>query len=174
MVNKRSHGRTPEAVIVRDEDGTIRYWSREAELIYGWTPQEVLGARTHTLFGTKFPTSLTMIEKQMRKNVVARATIHRRRDGSLVTVNSRWHSSPSNPKAYYYNSHSSSLRVTIQPGRPSFWKEQLDLKLPGADMTYRTQLWIMTVIGALLMVVLLYWLVLFMATEIQASVHTVG
>ncbi len=36
----------------------------------------------------------------------------------------------------------------------------------------------MTVIGALLMVVLLYWLVLFMGTEIhasvQASVHTVG
>jgi PAS domain-containing protein len=58
--------RTLEAVIVRDEDGTIRYWSREAELIYGWTPQEALGARTHTLFETKFPASLARIEKQAR------------------------------------------------------------------------------------------------------------
>src|SRR6476660_4939598 len=89
--NKRSDGRTLEAVIVRDEDGTIRYWSREAELIYGWTPQEVLGARTHTLFGTKFPTSLTRIEKETRKNLSWEGQlIHRRRDGSLVTVNSRW------------------------------------------------------------------------------------
>ena len=44
-----------EAMIVRDEDGTIRYWSREAQLIYGWTAQEVLGARTHNLFKTRFP-----------------------------------------------------------------------------------------------------------------------
>jgi PAS domain S-box-containing protein len=80
-----------EAVIVRDEDGTIRYWSREAQLMYGWTPQEVLGTRTHTLFKTKFPTSLTTIEKQARHNLTWKGQlIHRRRDGSLVTVNSRW------------------------------------------------------------------------------------
>ena len=78
-------------MIVRDEDGTIRYWSREAQLIYGWTPQEVLGARTHTLFKTKFPTSLTRIEKETRKKLSWEGQlIHRRRDGSLVTVNSRW------------------------------------------------------------------------------------
>ena len=88
---KRPSVRTLEAVIVRDEDGTIRYWSREAELIYGWTPQEVLGARTHTLFKTKFPTSLARIEKQAREKLAWNGRlIHRRRDGSLVTVNSRW------------------------------------------------------------------------------------
>ena len=80
-----------EAVIVRDEDGTIRYWSREAELIYGWTPQEVLGARTHRLFETQFPTSLPKIERETRKHLSWEGQlIHRRRDGSLVTVNSRW------------------------------------------------------------------------------------
>lgn len=81
----------PKAMIVRDEDGTIRYWSREAQLIYGWTPQEVLGARTHNLFKTKFPTSLTKIEKETRERLSWEGQlIHRRRDGSLVTVNSRW------------------------------------------------------------------------------------
>ncbi len=89
--NERSDDRTLEALIVRDEDGTIRYWSREAELIYGWTPQEVLGARTHNLFKTKFPTSLTRIERETRKNLSWEGQlIHRRRDGSLVTVHSRW------------------------------------------------------------------------------------
>jgi PAS domain S-box-containing protein len=80
-----------EAMIVRDEDGTIRYWSKEAQLIYGWTPQEVLGARTHTLFKTKFPTSLTRIEKEAREKLSWKGQLtHRRRDGSLVTVHSRW------------------------------------------------------------------------------------
>ena len=90
-LKQRPNDRTLEAVIVRDEDGTIRYWSKEAQLIYGWTPQEVLGTRTHTLFKTKFPTSLTRIEKQARKQLSWKGQlIHRRRDGSLVTVNSCW------------------------------------------------------------------------------------
>jgi PAS domain S-box-containing protein len=85
------HDRTLEAIIVRDQDGTIRYWSREAELIYGWTPQEALGMRTHNLFKTRFPTSLARIEKESRENLSWKGQlIHRRRDGSLVTVNSRW------------------------------------------------------------------------------------
>ena len=83
--------RTLEAIIVRDQDGTIRYWSREAELIYGWTSQEVLGTRTHNLFKTKFPASLSTIEKEARKQLSWKGQlIHRRRDGSLITVNSRW------------------------------------------------------------------------------------
>lgn len=89
--NKRPDDTILEAMIVRDEDGTIRYWSREAQRIYGWTPEEVLGARTHNLFKTKFPTSLAMIEKETRENLSWKGQlIHRRRDGSLVTVNSRW------------------------------------------------------------------------------------
>jgi PAS domain S-box-containing protein len=91
VFNKRPDDRTLEAVIVRDEDGTIRYWSREAEIIYGWTSQEVLGTRTHSLFKTKFPTSLTRIERQVRQESSWKGQlVHRRRDGSMVTVNSRW------------------------------------------------------------------------------------
>jgi PAS domain S-box-containing protein len=85
------HDPTLEAMIVRDEDGTIRYWSKEAQLLYGWTPQEVLGARTHSLFKTQFPTSLTRIERETRKALSWEGQlIHECRDGSLVTVNSRW------------------------------------------------------------------------------------
>ena len=80
-----------KAMIIRDEDGTIRYWSKEAELIYGWRSQDVLGARTHNLFQTRFPMSLARIEKETREKLSWKGKlIHRRRDGSLVTVNSRW------------------------------------------------------------------------------------
>jgi PAS domain S-box-containing protein len=93
LQNHRSlHEGIPKAIIVRDQDGTIRYWSREAELIYGWTSREVLGTRTHTLFKTKFPAPLTTIEKAARdKSSWKGQLIHSRRDGSLVTVDSRWH-----------------------------------------------------------------------------------
>lgn len=86
-----------EAMIVRDSDGTIRYWSSEAERIYGWTPQEVLGTCIHHLFETKFPEPLSMIEQEIQEKSFWRGqVIHKRRDGSLITVNSRW-SAQQNP-----------------------------------------------------------------------------
>jgi PAS domain S-box-containing protein len=78
-------------MIVRDQDGTIRYWSKEAELIYGWTPEEVLGARTHHLFKTQFPAPLAAIENKAREEETWQGRlIHTRRDGALVTVQSHW------------------------------------------------------------------------------------
>lgn len=80
-----------EAMIVRDSDGTIRYWSKEAEIMYGWTPEEAIGIRSHNLFKTQFPLSLTTIEKEVQKKALWQGQlVHRRRDGSLVAVNSCW------------------------------------------------------------------------------------
>lgn len=80
-----------EAMIVRDTDGTIRYWSKEAEIIYGWKPEEVIGRCTHTLFSTIFPSPLATIEKEvLEKTFWQGQLVHRRQDGSLVAVNSRW------------------------------------------------------------------------------------
>ena len=80
-----------EAMIVRDFDGTIRYWSQEAERIYGWTSQEAIGKRTHSLFGTGFPASLVTIEKEVWERTSWEGTlVHARRDGSRITVNSQW------------------------------------------------------------------------------------
>ena len=78
-------------MIVRDLTGTIRYWSQEAERIYGWTPQEEIGTRTHNLFRTRFPASLVTIEKEVREKTSWQGVlIHTRRDGSQITVNSHW------------------------------------------------------------------------------------
>ncbi|HMD81781.1 MAG TPA: NAD-dependent epimerase/dehydratase family protein [Anaerolineales bacterium] len=91
VVDSRFFDGSLKAMIVRDFDGTIRYWSQEAERIYGWTPQEAIGTSTHNLFGTRFPASLVTIEKEVREKTIWQGMlIHTRRDGSQITVNSHW------------------------------------------------------------------------------------
>jgi dTDP-glucose 4,6-dehydratase len=92
-----SHGRQglmikpPEAMIVRDSDGTIRYWSEDAERMYGWKAEDVLGKCTHKLFNTKFPATLASIEKETKEKLSWQGQLlHRRCDGSLITVHSCW------------------------------------------------------------------------------------
>jgi PAS domain S-box-containing protein len=46
----------PAAVIVRDLDGTIRWWNAGAEVAYGWPATAALGKITHKLLCTNFPT----------------------------------------------------------------------------------------------------------------------
>jgi PAS domain S-box-containing protein len=86
-----AHDQPSKAMIVRDANGVIRYWSKEAQLMYGWTPQEVLGLCTHDLFKTRFPTPLAAIEQQTREQKRWQGQlVHKRRDGSTIRVNSRW------------------------------------------------------------------------------------
>jgi PAS domain S-box-containing protein len=80
-----------DAILVRNLDGTIRYWSKGAQKLYGWGSQEVLGASSHLLLKTKFPIPLEVIEEELRvKGHWDGQLIHQRRDGSTVTVASHW------------------------------------------------------------------------------------
>ncbi len=80
-----------DAIMVRNADGTIRYWSEGARKLYGWEPQDVLGATSHRLLKTVFPVPLEVIEQELRtKGHWEGQLIHERRDGSKVTVSSHW------------------------------------------------------------------------------------
>ena len=80
-----------DAIIVRNLDGTIRYWSRGAEKLYGWASHEVLGEVSHQLLKTVFPMPVEIIEEELRvKGHWEGNLIHKRRDGSKVTVASQW------------------------------------------------------------------------------------
>jgi|GEM_PF-701414 len=46
---------SPNAILVRKFDGTITFWSKGAEKLYGWTKEEAVGKLTHQLLGTRFP-----------------------------------------------------------------------------------------------------------------------
>ena len=51
-----------EAIIVRDLDGTVRFWNSGASALYGWTAEEAAGKNLHQLLRTVFPIPLEEIE----------------------------------------------------------------------------------------------------------------
>ena len=82
---------SPDAVIVRSQDGTILSWSLGAENLYGWTKEEALGRVTHALFQTRFPEPLEEIVEQFGKTGRwSGELVHRTKDGREVIVQSRW------------------------------------------------------------------------------------
>ena len=79
------------ALMVRAPDGTIRYWNKAAEELYGWAPNEALGKTSHRLLKTIFPKPLPSIEAELSKTGRWDGElVHKRRDGSQVIVASRW------------------------------------------------------------------------------------
>jgi two-component system sensor kinase FixL len=82
---------THDALFVRGEDDAITYWNRGAEELYGWKPDEALGKVTRQLLGTVFPTPFAEIESTvLRVGRWEGELVHTTRDGTRVTVASRW------------------------------------------------------------------------------------
>jgi PAS domain S-box-containing protein len=82
---------SPDAIITRQLDGTISFWSKGAQSLYGWTSQEAIGQITHTLLKTQFPQPLEQIIKQLQQTGHwSGELIHCTKDGRQVIVQSRW------------------------------------------------------------------------------------
>jgi len=82
---------THDAIFVRDLDGTIRYWNRAAEELYGWSAEQAVGRVVHELLKTVFPASIEKIEGDvLRAGRWEGELVHTKRDGSQVFVATRW------------------------------------------------------------------------------------
>jgi PAS domain S-box-containing protein len=80
-----------DAIVVRDMDGRIVFWSRGAEVLYGWRSNEVLGRNAHELLRAECSEPEGDIEATLlRQGRWEGEAIHHKRDGTPVIVASRW------------------------------------------------------------------------------------
>ena len=82
---------THDAIFVRGMDDVITYWNRAAEELYGWSGRKP-SARSATRFCTPcFPVPPEQITAELvRTGRWEGELVHTKRDGTQVTVSSRW------------------------------------------------------------------------------------
>lgn len=79
-----------DSILAFDIEGTITFWNRAAEELYGWTKAEALGQHIYTLLKTELPQPLTDSKVQvLQQGRWEKELIRTRRDGTQVCVTSR-------------------------------------------------------------------------------------
>lgn len=91
----RKHGQlldlANDTIMVCDLDGNIIYWNKGAEHLYGWSKDEVIGRNIQDLLHTEFEKQLESIKKVFfRDGYWEGEIVHTKKDGTKVTVLSRW------------------------------------------------------------------------------------
>jgi two-component system, LuxR family, sensor kinase FixL len=82
---------THDTIFVRDMNDINIYWNRAAEELYGWRADEAIGNVFHQLLKTMFPAPLEEIKAELiRTGRWEGDLVHTKRDGTQVTVSSRW------------------------------------------------------------------------------------
>jgi PAS domain S-box-containing protein len=82
---------TQDSVFVTDMDGTVRFWSRGAEALLGYSKIQAAGKIAHDLLRTEFPIPLDEIKAElMRAGHWEGDLIKTARGGRHIVVSSRW------------------------------------------------------------------------------------
>jgi PAS domain S-box-containing protein len=73
--------------MIRDLDGTIRFWSAGCAQLYGWTAAEAIGRSSHDLLQTRWPVPLAEIDATIVRDGAWYGDLqHRTRDGHWLIV----------------------------------------------------------------------------------------
>ena len=82
---------THDAIFVRDMNGTVKYWNRGAEELYGWPAEQAVGRVILELLKTIFQVPLEQIEEEViEAGRWEGELVQTKKDGSQVVVASRW------------------------------------------------------------------------------------
>ena len=82
---------THDAILVRDMNGTIKYWSRGAEELYGWPAEQAVGRVIQDMLKAVLPAPLDQIERELvRAGRWEGEIVDTKKDGSQIVVVSRW------------------------------------------------------------------------------------
>ena len=82
---------THDAIFVRSMGDVITYWNRAAEELYGWGKEQAIGQASHQFLHTVFPVPPEQITAELvQAGRWEGDLVHTRRDGTQVTVSSRW------------------------------------------------------------------------------------
>jgi two-component system, LuxR family, sensor kinase FixL len=82
---------THDAIFARDTNDVITYWNRGAMELYGWRQDEATGRNAHQILHTIFPVPFdSIMQEALRSGRWEGELVHTRRDGTQVTVSSRW------------------------------------------------------------------------------------
>jgi len=82
---------SPDAIIVCSFDGTIQFWSRGAQSLYGYSQSEAKGKMIYDLLRTRFRVPRRQIEAQLRQTGSWQGELaHTARDGREIVALSRW------------------------------------------------------------------------------------
>jgi len=140
-----------DAIIVRELDGTIRFWNRGAEEIYGFRRSEVVGIATHSLLQTRFPESREAVEGALAGSGRWEGEVrHTRRDGTQITVASRHalqRDEHGRPAAVLEINSDISERIRAEEDRNRFFRLSLDMLATANFEGYFTQVnpaWVAT------------------------------
>jgi PAS domain S-box-containing protein len=80
-----------EAIFILNNEGTIIFWNRGAEQLYGWSPSEAIGRSPIELLKTELPRSLAEIENILRSELYWDSELKQTtKQEQRVTVASRW------------------------------------------------------------------------------------
>lgn len=79
-----------DAMLVRDIDGTVRYWNHAAAELYGWSPEEAIGRNVVDLIGMDPEVRARAVAALMRDGVYAGELPQITRHGRSIIVDCRW------------------------------------------------------------------------------------
>jgi len=80
-----------DAILICDLDGNITYWNKGAEKLYGWSRNEAIGQNILRLLQTEsLLKSKDVRERFFRDGYWEGERIHTGKDGTKITVHSRW------------------------------------------------------------------------------------